>query len=36
MNRLVLCCYVATLPLIVYALIRRVGGNEWFVLLVFP
>ena len=36
MNRLVLCTYVATLPLIVYALIRRVGGNGWFVLLVFP
>jgi hypothetical protein len=36
MNRLVLCGYVATLPLIVYALIRRVGGNEWFALLVFP
>jgi hypothetical protein len=36
MNRLVLCGYVATLPIIVYALIRRVGGNEWFALLVFP
>jgi len=36
MNRLVLCGYVATLPMIMYALIRRVGGNTWFALLVFP
>src|SRR5258708_13603380 len=36
MNRLVLCAYVTSLPLIAHALIRRIGGNGWFALLVFP
>src|SRR5690348_3780362 len=35
MNRLLLCGYVTALPLMVYALIRRLHGNDWFALLVF-